>query len=49
MTETTPLPASETRVSATEAEPPPAKAPAKSSGLLRSSMIAALRDSESIA
>jgi len=38
VTETTPLPASETRVSATESEPPPAKASAKG-GLLRSSMI----------
>ena len=39
MTETTPLPASETRVSGTESAPPPGKAPGKSSGLLRSSMI----------
>jgi putative peptidoglycan lipid II flippase len=39
VTETTPLPASETHVSGTEADAPPAKAPAKGSGLLRSSMI----------
>jgi putative peptidoglycan lipid II flippase len=39
VTDTTPLPATESRVSATETQPPPAKPPGRGGGMLRSSAI----------